>query len=222
MDHHTEDIDHIDAGIYTFRVTITASPFNLNWFEFEFEGGGRSSRRRIPFQLQRVCVPQPASDQVNVAFALIFRQDLTMVVYNSQGQLVYGEHLDTSNSKPPLPWRWVGVYQVFVIRDGTADLGALSRASPHESHDHKRNGQRPFPLSFLRFEVGDHAHGPVSLAWLRRSPRDGETIHAVVGRNDTRCDGGSVPASGQFTRLLLCSSQYAPNLHRDFSVCRGE
>lgn len=125
----TEDIDHIDAGIYTLRVTITASPFNLNWFEFEFEGEVVDPPGdEYPFQLQRVVAyPNPASDQVNVAFALIFRQDLTMVVYNSQGQLVYGEHFeDTSEFQTTIALEgWAsGVYQVFVIReDGTVDLG---------------------------------------------------------------------------------------------------
>ena len=125
----TEDIDHIDAGIYTLRVTITASPFNLNWFEFEFEGEVVDPPGdEYPFQLQRVVAyPNPASDQVNVAFALIFRQDLTMVVYNSQGQLVYGEHFeDTSEFQTTITLEgWAsGVYQVFVIReDGTVDLG---------------------------------------------------------------------------------------------------
>ena len=68
----------------------------------------------------------------NVAFALIFRQDLTMVVYNSQGQLVYGEHFeDTSEFQTTIALEgWAsGVYQVFVIReDGTVDLGRFVKS----------------------------------------------------------------------------------------------
>ena len=123
-------------------MTITASPFNLNWFEFEFEGEEVNPPGDDIFQLQRVVAPQPCADQVNVAFASIFRQDLTMVVYNSQGQLVYGEYFeDTSEFQTTIALEgWAsGVYQVFVIReDGTVTLSALSwLTSPRKSRPQK-------------------------------------------------------------------------------------
>ena len=136
----SDEIAHMDKGLYTLRVTVTSSPFNLNWFEFKFEGTEDEDDEddedddAFDFPLQTVVTyPNPTADEVNVAFSLFFRQNLSLSVHDIRGNVVHEEVIeDVSQFVRTLQVEgWAsGLYQVSITReDGTVDRGRFIKVS---------------------------------------------------------------------------------------------
>ena len=136
----SDEIAHMDKGLYTLRVTVTSSPFNLNWFEFKFEGTEDEDDEddedddAFDFPLQTVVTyPNPTADEVNVAFSLFFRQNLSLSVHDMRGNVVHEEVIeDVSQFVRTLQVEgWAsGLYQVSITReDGTVDRGRFIKVS---------------------------------------------------------------------------------------------
>jgi len=56
----------LNAGIYTLRMKVLESGFNMNWFEFEFTGS-LSVRDTLPASVK--IFPNPFSDSFNIKFS---------------------------------------------------------------------------------------------------------------------------------------------------------
>lgn len=123
----TETVTLNASGEYQLRVLVTAAPFNLNWIEFKYLGDiDDDTAFEFPYQTV-VAYPNPTVNEVNIAFGLFFRQDLTLSIYDNRGRPVYGkvfrdvstiqERIDVSD------WA-AGLYNVFILReDETVDVG---------------------------------------------------------------------------------------------------
>ena len=121
----SKEVD-MDAGLYTLRVTVTEAPFNLNWYEFEYEEEveepGFTSFKTV------LAYPNPVqTGEVTVAFSVFFPQTLTLSIYDALGRPVYGktyEDVTSIEEKISLQGLAAGVYEVFVHReDGTINTG---------------------------------------------------------------------------------------------------
>ena len=127
----TTETAELDSGVFTLRVEITEAPFNLNWMKFESE-----EITELPFQFPFqtvVAYPNPCFDEVNLAFSLIFRQDLTLSVFDVSGRPVWGKQFEDVSSfseNIPLDGWAQGMYHVFVVReDGTVNRGVFVKVS---------------------------------------------------------------------------------------------
>ena len=157
VDHHHRDIDHIDAGIYTLRVTITASPFNLNWFEFEFEGRWSTLQAtNTPSSCRGCDVPQSGGRPGQRGLRLDLPSGFDHGRLQQPSQLVYGEHFeDTSEFKPPLPWKDGPQASTNLCyprgRHGTS--GASSRADLPTKVTTTKKGNGPTSIPFVVLAV---------------------------------------------------------------------
>ena len=120
------------AGSHTLRVLITQAPFNLNWMAFD--ATGEEERVDPPNVFQTVQVyPNPAANAVTVEYALFFRQELHLSIYDPLGRPVYWQVFeDTSSIEQTVSLDGLaqGLYYVLVQRqDGTIDVGRFIKAA---------------------------------------------------------------------------------------------
>lgn len=120
------------AGSHTLRVLITQAPFNLNWMAFDATGEEGPVDPPNVFQTVQV-YPNPAANAVTVEYALFFRQELHLSIYDPLGRPVYWQVFeDTSSIEQTVSLDGLaqGLYYVLVQRqDGTIDVGRFIKAA---------------------------------------------------------------------------------------------
>jgi hypothetical protein len=130
---------NLDTGSYTLRVQITDAPFNMNWIQFnydEVEEEEEEEEEEIDFGFafnSVVTYPNPAADEITIAFASFLSQDLGLSIYDARGRPVYGEVFqNVSRLEVPLDLSdlSMGLYHVFVEREnGEIEVGRFVKAS---------------------------------------------------------------------------------------------
>ena len=132
---------NLDTGAYTLRVEITSAPFNMNWIDFNLEEAdeeeeNEEEEEEISYDatLNNVIIyPNPAVNDVTIAYSVFLSQDLGLSIYDSRGRPVYGklfketsrieEFLDLENLA-------VGLYNVFVQKEnGEIAVGRFVKVS---------------------------------------------------------------------------------------------
>lgn len=132
----TETVTLNASGDYQLRILVTAAPFNMNWLRFDYLGEVEEDddETTFDFTFQTVHVyPNPTVNEVNIAFGLFFRQDLTLSIYDNRGRPVYGEvfrDVSTIQEQIDVSGWAAGLYNVFILReDETVDLGRFIKLS---------------------------------------------------------------------------------------------
>lgn len=130
---------NLDTGSYTMRVQITDAPFNMNWIQFnydEVEEEEEEEEEEVDFGFafnSVVTYPNPAADEITIAFASFLSQDLGLSIYDARGRPVYGEVFqNVSRLEVPLDLSdlSMGLYHVFVEREnGEIEVGRFVKAS---------------------------------------------------------------------------------------------
>jgi len=138
---HTETAN-LDTGAYTLRVEITDAPFNMNWIEFSYEGSDDEEEEEeeeeegslFGFAFNNIITyPNPAVDQITIAYSVFLSQDLILSIYDSRGRPVFGKVLEeVSVIEEPLDLSGLsmGLYNVFIQKEnGEVALGRFVKAS---------------------------------------------------------------------------------------------
>lgn len=136
---HTETAN-LDTGAYTLRVEITDAPFNMNWIEFSYEGGDEEEEEEeeegslVGFAFNNIITyPNPAVDQITIAYSVFLSQDLTLSIYDSRGRPVYGkvfEEVSVIEEPLNLSGLSMGLYNVFIQKEnGEVAIGRFVKAS---------------------------------------------------------------------------------------------
>jgi hypothetical protein len=136
----TTETANLDTGSYTLRIQITEAPFNMNWIQFNYDDVEEEEEEEEEEEVTYgfafnnvVTFPNPAADQITIAFGSYLSQDLGLSIYDSRGRPVYGEVFqNVSMLEVPLDLSELamGLYHVFVEKEnGEIEVGRFVKAS---------------------------------------------------------------------------------------------
>jgi endoglucanase len=136
----TTETANLDTGAYMLRVQITDAPFNLNWIQFNYDEVEEEEEEEEEEEVAYgfafnsiVTYPNPAANQITIAYASFLSQDLGLSIYDSRGRPVYGEVFENvSTLEVPLDLTdfAMGLYHVFVQKEnGEIEVGRFVKAS---------------------------------------------------------------------------------------------
>jgi hypothetical protein len=136
----TTETANLDTGLYTMRVQITDAPFNMNWIQFNYDDVEEEEEEEEEEEVTYgfafnsiVTFPNPASNQITIAYGSYLSQDLGLSVYDARGRPVYGQMFqNVSTLEVPLDLSnlSVGLYHVFVEKEnGEIEVGRFVKAS---------------------------------------------------------------------------------------------
>ena len=136
----TTETANLDTGSYTLRVQITDAPFNMNWIQFNYDDVEEEEEEEeeeevtYGFAFNRIVTfPNPAANQITIAYGSYLSQDLGLSVYDARGRPVYGQMFqNVSTLEVPLDLSnlSLGLYQVFVEKEnGEIEVGRFVKAS---------------------------------------------------------------------------------------------
>ena len=136
----TTETANLDTGAYMLRVQITDAPFNLNWIQFNYDEVEEEEEEEEEEEVAYgfafnsiVTYPNPATNQITIAYASFLSQDLGLSIYDSRGRPVYGEVFENvSTLEVPLDLTdfAMGLYHVFVQKEnGEIEVGRFVKAS---------------------------------------------------------------------------------------------
>ena len=130
---------NLDTGMYTMRVQITDAPFNLNWIQFDYqeqEEEEEEEEEEISYGFafnNIVTYPNPAADQITIAYGVFLSQDLALSIYDSRGRPVYGkvfEEVSVIEEPLDLSTLSMGLYHVFIQKEnGEIEVGRFVKAA---------------------------------------------------------------------------------------------
>ncbi len=130
---------NLDTGMYTMRVQITDAPFNLNWIQFDYqeqEEEEEEEEEEISYGFafnNIVTYPNPAADQITIAYGVFLSQDLALSIYDSRGRPVYGkvfEEVSVIEEPLDLSALSMGLYHVFIQKEnGEIEVGRFVKAA---------------------------------------------------------------------------------------------
>ncbi|MDB4694690.1 carbohydrate-binding protein, partial [Flavobacteriales bacterium] len=118
---------NLDTGMYTMRVQITDAPFNLNWIQFDYQEQEEEEEEEEEEEISYgfafnniVTYPNPAADQITIAYGVFLSQDLALSIYDSRGRPVYGkvfEEVSVIEEPLDLSTLSMGLYHVFIQKE---------------------------------------------------------------------------------------------------------
>jgi hypothetical protein len=131
---------NLDTGMYTMRVQITDAPFNLNWIQFDYQEQEEEEEEEEEEEISYgfafnniVTYPNPAADQITIAYGVFLSQDLALSIYDSRGRPVYGkvfEEVSVIEEPLDLSGLSMGLYHVFIQKEnGEIEVGRFVKAS---------------------------------------------------------------------------------------------
>ena len=131
---------NLDTGIYTMRVQITDAPFNLNWIQFDYQEQEEEEEEEEEEEISYgfafnniVTYPNPAADQITIAYGVFLSQDLALSIYDSRGRPVYGkvfEEVSVIEEPLDLSTLSMGLYHVFIQKEnGEIEVGRFVKAA---------------------------------------------------------------------------------------------
>ena len=131
---------NLDTGIYTMRVQITDAPFNLNWIQFDYQEQEEEEEEEEEEEISYgfafnniVTYPNPAADQITIAYGVFLSQDLALSIYDSRGRPVYGkvfEEVSVIEEPLDLSGLSMGLYHVFIQKEnGEIEVGRFVKAA---------------------------------------------------------------------------------------------